>query len=101
METGEEVEVKTEEEPADIKVKEETSCGSVEEPAQEEVVTTGTEESIDVLTTEENTNVAINYSQETNVNQVVYQNDGSYIEYAYQVLIRHFTIQNIISQYSL
>ena len=85
--------MKTEEEPgasqdfpADIKVKEETSSGSVEEPPQE-VVTT--EESIDVLTTEENTNVAINYSQATNVNQVVYHNDGSYIEYAYQVQIRH------------
>ena len=89
--------MKTEEEPvasqdfpADIKVKEETNSGSVEEPPQEEVVTTGTEESIDVHTTEENTNVAINYSQATNVNQVVYHNDGSYIEYAYQVLIRYY-----------
>ena len=87
------MEVKTEEEPAvnqefpaDIKVKEETTSGSVEETPQE-VVTT--EESVDVLTAEENSNVAINYSQATNVNQVVYHNDGSYIEYAYQVEIRH------------
>ena len=86
--------MKTEEEPAvnqefpaDIKVKEETTSGSVEETPQE-VVTT--EESVDVLTTEENSNVAINYSQATNVNQVVYHNDGSYIEYAYQVLIRYY-----------
>ena len=79
--------MKTEEEPAvnqefpaDIKVKEETTSGSVEETPQE-VVTT--EESVDVLTTEENSNVAINYSQ--SASQLVYHNDGTYIEYAYQV----------------
>ena len=80
------MEVKTEEEPGacqefppEVKVKEEEETG-------QEVV--NTEESIDVLTTEDNSNVAINYSQPTNVNQVVYHNDGSYIEYAYQVKIR-------------
>ena len=78
--------MKTEEEPGacqeispEVKVKEEEETG-------QEVVTT--EESIEVHTTEENSNVAINYSQPTSVNQVVYQNDGSYIEYAYQVKIR-------------
>ena len=93
LEPGQEVEVKTEEElPADLKVKEETNTGAVEE-TQQEVVTT--EESIDVLNTEENSNVAINYSQGTNVNQVVYHNDGSYIEYAYQVEIRAQTTHHV------
>ena len=89
METGQEVEVKTEQEPGanqefppEVKVKEEEETG-------QDVPTT--EESVDVLNTEENSNVAINYSQATSVNQVVYQNDGSYIEYAYQVLIRQNT----------
>ena len=62
-----------------------TWTAAAKEENGQEVVTT--EESID--TTEENSNVAINYSQPTNnVNQVVYHNDGSYIEYAYQVKIR-------------
>ena len=71
------MEVKTEEEePAVTEVpaiKEEEQEGSsvVEEVAQQ------------VVSTEENSNVAINYSQQNN--QLVYQTDGTYIEYAYQV----------------
>ena len=66
-----------EEEPAVTEVpaiKEEEQEGSsvVEEVAQQ------------VVSTEENSNVAINYSQQNN--QLVYQTDGTYIEYAYQVV---------------
>ena len=57
-----------------IKEEEQESSSVVEEAAQQ------------VVNTEENSNVAINYSQQNN--QLVYQNDGTYIEYAYQVEIR-------------
>ena len=70
-ETVQEVEVKTEQEEPAIKVEEQEGPAVVEEAGH------------DVVTTEETSNVAINYSQ--SASQLVYHNDGTYIEYAYQV----------------
>merc|ERR1719361_1462139 len=69
-ETVQEVEVKTEQEEPAIKVEEQEGPAVVEEGGH------------DVVTTEETSNVAINYSQ--SASQLVYHNDGTYIEYAYQ-----------------
>ena len=80
-ETVQEVEVKTEQEEPAIKVEEQEGPAVVEEGGH------------DVVTTEETSNVAINYSQ--SASQLVYHNDGTYIEYAYQVT-QHTNIYNYI-----